>query len=54
MTKKRFLFIMVFIAALVVAICALLLFSNGFLKKEQHLGVKFVQHEATRRFADDQ
>jgi hypothetical protein len=52
MTKRRFLYILVFIAVLVTAICALLLFGNGILKKEKHIGVRFVQQETIRRFID--
>jgi hypothetical protein len=54
MTKKRFLYILVFIAVLISALCALLLFANGILKKEKHIGVRFVHQETVRRFIDEQ
>jgi len=42
MTKKRVLYMLIFIAALAFAISTALILWNDSPKKEQHIGVKFI------------
>ncbi|OQB25300.1 MAG: hypothetical protein BWY11_00640 [Firmicutes bacterium ADurb.Bin182] len=45
MVKKRFFYILLLVAAIVLTICSFLLFSGGMSKRKQHIGVKFVRQE---------